>query len=208
MAKVTYSSLITDISGSLAGSTFKRIKGRSIIRDRQHTRTPNTAQQHAIKGHMIELSVSWGNLTATQQKLWDTYASLNPKTMSGFNAYIMLNLRLLAASYSTFAVNANPPPEPQTPTAPGGTSRATISGTKNRISWSTPTGYNNYIQLYYAVEVGYSFKNKEKWQLVKTVAAQDGQIDHDHSFPVGTQLVYYLRTIDAYGRTSPRTERL
>lgn len=208
MAKVTYSALITNISGSLSGSTLKRIKGGSIIRDRQHTRNPNTAMQHAVKGHMIELSVSWSDLTSVQQKLWNTYAALNPKSMSGFNAYIMLNLRLLAADYSSFIVQTSPPPTPKTPTAPEGASRAYISPTKNRISWTAPTGYTSCVQLYYAVEVGYSFKNKEKWQLVKTIAAQTGQIDHDHDFPSGTQLVYYLRTIDTYGRTTPRTERL
>lgn len=208
MAKITYSSLITNISGSLAGSTFKRVKGASIIRNRQHTRTPNTAQQHTIKGHMIKLSVSWSDLTTTQQKLWDTFAALHPKSMSGFNAYVMLNLRLLASGYSSFVEQTAPPPTPVTPTAPEDATRSYISPTKNRISWTAPTGYTSCVQLYYAVEVGYSFKNKEKWQLVETVVAQTGQIDHDHDFPSGTELVYYLRTIDTYGRVSPRTERL
>lgn len=208
MAKITYSALITDISGTIGGSTLKRTKGRSIILNKVQPAQRRTARQHNIRGYINDLSSRWAGLATTRKELWNNFASLSPKKQSGINAFIMLNQRLLSADHASLVLDIDPPVSPSTPESVKDFDRNYISGSKNRLTWTAPNTAGTYTQVYYCVEPGYSFDNKEKWNLVETIISTCLQLDHDHDYPSGTVIRYHARSIDTNGRISPRTNKI
>lgn len=208
MAKITYGAIVTDISGTLGGSVFKRIKGGSIIYNKSRPRNPKSQRQQQTRGYLSYLAGQWHLLNSATQNLWNNYASLSSTRQSGFNAYIQLNLRLLSANHTTLTITHSPPLTPFTPLAIVGETRAYISPTQNRINWTLPSVSSTFTQLFFTTEPGYSYLNKEKWRLVETVCSTIEYCYHTHSYPTGTPLVYYLRSISPNGLISPRSSRL
>lgn len=202
MAKVIFSSLIDDISGKFGGSIFKRVKSGTILRQSQRPANPRSSHQQRTRRIFNDLSGRWYSLTATQQSLWDHFASLSPGRMSGFNAYLKLNTRLLSANYSTLVRIDSPPLTPSTPEHIEGLSVESLSNTKNIIGWTSPKSYSYFTQTFFAVSPGYSFRNKEKWRLIETKPSISAYISHNHTYPAGTSLHYKARTIDSKGRIS------
>ena len=205
MAKITYSALITNISGKIGGSTLKRGKGNSVIFNTIQPAKSRTARQHDIRGYISQLSVRWYSLTATEREMWNTFASLTHRKQSGINGFMMLNLKLLSADHVSLTVITTPPTLPSTPESIKGLDRTYIDSDTNRIEWTAPNDVNTYVQVYYCVEPGYSFKNKEKWSLVETVNSACLVIDHDHDYPTGTIINYHALSMDTSGRVSPKT---
>lgn len=208
MAIITYSALITNISGKLGGNTLKRGKGNSIIFNTMRPTQRRTSRQHNIRGYISQLSVRWYSLTATEREMWNTFASLTPRKQSGINGFTMLNLKLLSAEHVSLTVKTAPPTLPSTPESVKELEKTIIDSTKNRLEWTAPDDVNTYVQVYYCVEPGYSFKNKEKWSLVETVSSTCLIVEHVHSYPTGTIIKYYARSMDTSGRVSPRTHKI
>lgn len=208
MAIITYSALITNISGKLGGSVLKRIKGNSIIFNRVHGKIKPTSRQHDIRGYISQLSVRWYSLTTTQREMWNNFASITPRRQSGINSFVMLNQRLLSAEHASLVIITAPPTSPSTPESVKELERTYINSTTNRIEWTAPNDIYTYTQVYYCVEPGYVLDNKETWNMVGTVNSACLVLDHVHSYPTGTTIKYYARSIDTSGRTSPRTHKI
>jgi len=208
MARITYTAIVSNISGTVAGSTFKRNKSGGIILNRPHPKQTRTDAQYDKRRILSLLSGCWQNITTTNKELWDEYASITKQRQSGFNAYLGMNMVLLSANYSTLVQIQAPPPTPQTPTALTEFSKIIISSSRNSLQWALPRSYDYFTQVYYCIETKYSLKNKESWKLLSTIPSMDGFVYHDYLYPYGTPIFYYGRTIDAYGRTSPRTEKI
>lgn len=202
MAKVIFSSLIDDISGKFGGSIFKRVKSGTILRQSQRPANPRSIHQQRTRRIFNDLSGRWYSLTVAQQSLWDHFASLSPGRMSGFNAYLKLNTRLLCANYSTLVRTDSPPLSPSTPEHIEGLSVESLSNTKNIIGWTSPKNYNDFAQSFFSIAPGYSFKNKEKWRFIQTKPSASSNISHEHTYPTGTSMTYKIRTIDIKGRIS------
>jgi hypothetical protein len=60
-------------------------------------------------------SGQWYSLTSLQKELWNKYASLSSEVMTGFDAYIKLNVRLASADHDDLTAIATPPASPSTP---------------------------------------------------------------------------------------------
>lgn len=120
------------MSGSIGNQTYSHNKGGQYIRNRRTPTNPNSIKQQAIRAILSTLSGAWSGLTVTQQNQWATWASLNPVidslgssiTLSGQNAYIQLNARVLQSG-----ATANPAPPPGT----GPAQLLTVAGT-----WTSP----------------------------------------------------------------------
>lgn len=202
MPKVIFSAIVQDISGKMGGSTLKRVKSGTILRRRQTTRQPRSQKQQETRGLYNTYAGKWYALSDTQKSLWNKYASLLPGTLSGFNAYLRLNIHLRKANHAGLTEISTPPPVPSTPEALGGLDAVPASG-QTVISWTAPLDAATWVQVFFAPEVGFSFKGKEKWSLVETVLSNVGQVTHSHDFPTTTPLLYRARTTDAFGRISP-----
>lgn len=208
MAKVTYTAIVSDISGSLAGSTFKRTKSGGIILNKPRPRQTKTTAQYDKRRILLSLSQNWQTLSTTNKELWNEYASLSNYRQSGYNAFLQLNIRLLAANNVNLTQKNAPPPNPQTPTAITGLSKYYFFPTWNQISWTAPLSGSYFTQVYYTVPVMYTMTNKENWQLLGTTTSSLGWMNHYHDYPTPIEIFYYARTIDLYGRVSPRTEKI
>jgi len=100
------SAVLTQASGSLAGSVFSHNKGGLYVRARSIPTNPNSAAQQLVRGKMQELATAWGDvLTAAQRSSWADYAANVPVTnrlgdsilLSGQQHYVRSNVPRLIA---------------------------------------------------------------------------------------------------------------
>ncbi len=112
MALFTPGPAVSEISGSVGGTTFSRNRGGAYMRRRAIPVDPNTSFQQNARARLATLSQNWQDLTAANRQAWLEWARQNPNvnalgnqfTMSGQQAYISLNARLLLASASIISV--------------------------------------------------------------------------------------------------------
>jgi len=205
MAKIFHTALVSSIHKKMHGSILRRRKGHTLLSQGQRPRDPHSARQMQLRGHFNYLAGKWGALTPTQQEMWNTHASRLDKPMSGFNDFVGMNTRLLAASNSTLVIRDTPPATPDTPTYSTDFSVLFISNSTNLLSWTEPDSASLFLSIYRSVEPGFSYTKKRRWSLVATVRSDDKLYSDTHGFPQGVPIRYHARVIDPYGRQSPRT---
>lgn len=208
MAKIEYSALLNRISGKLAGTILSTTKGISYLK--QHNPRPTnhrTQKQIEIRGQISDLAGQWYSLSDTQKSLWETYASMLPKPMSGINAYISTNQRLIYYLGQS-AQRAAPPPTPSTPEHPQGVSVAPHGTSDFCISWTRPTDPNTHVVVDYRPVMGIERTTSQQWKFgaVATSNLLSALVTTDYD--VGTIVKFKVRTIDTYGRASPWTHVL
>lgn len=107
MAKVLFGNGVAEIRGSIAGSTFSRNRGGAYNRNRITPINPQSIDQIAARARVAQLSKRWGTvLTQLERDAWVGFADLNPIVdvlgqaliLTGIQAYIQLNARLLAGN--------------------------------------------------------------------------------------------------------------
>lgn len=116
MARIWLSEVLNDIRGSIKNHVYSVWKGLNYLREKAVTiSNPNSIYQATIRAKVTAISKRWyDTLTAGQRSLWIEYAeALTPKegdaggtknlipdnggVMSGYNAYIMLNMLAYSA---------------------------------------------------------------------------------------------------------------
>jgi hypothetical protein len=99
MAKVTYGSMITALTGSIGGVTFQNTKAGSIARLKPSPRKFTTAQQQIQHQLFTYLLNQYQLLSDSDKLLWKNYANLYPhithwgegKTVSGLSWFMSQN---------------------------------------------------------------------------------------------------------------------
>jgi hypothetical protein len=123
MARVTYGSLITKLTGSIAGTTFQQNFSGSIARSK-----PNKIinPSNLLGSKQLDLAVlvsQWNQLTSSQKSGWNSLASSyshtdpwgNVKKISGFQWFMSNNLNLAAINAGRIGDAPSyllPPPPP------------------------------------------------------------------------------------------------
>lgn len=207
MPRITYSAFIENVSGVMAGSIFKRTIQGPIIERRKSPRLPRSAKQQQTRGLFNTLAGKWYVLPAVNKQMWGKFATLQKRSLSGYTAYMQLNIRLLKANHASLVELTFPPLTPGTPEHISGFTASHAIG-EDTITWTAPTDTDTYIQVYFSPEFGFSLLRKEHWGLLQTVRADVGQVLHTLQYPAGTPIAYKARSIDAQGRISPDTETL
>lgn len=70
------SSVFSQSSGSLGGTTFSHNRGGRYVRNRSTPTNPNSAGQQTVRSALAQAVAAWKNsLTAANRESWDTYAS-------------------------------------------------------------------------------------------------------------------------------------
>lgn len=104
MALIKLGALVSNISGSIGGTTFARNRGGAYIRNRTIPLNPQTPRQVAVRQIFGSLSNLWSTtVSAVQRTAWELYASNVPLTnslgedrnVSGINMYSRGNALLL-----------------------------------------------------------------------------------------------------------------
>jgi hypothetical protein len=105
MARVKFGSLLTEISGSIGGSTFQRNKYGNTLRNKPNPIKSQSPSQLSVRQLMKQAHDAWTALTDAERKQWQQYTTFsNPKirhdhnvVMSGHSLYLKYQvLRLLA----------------------------------------------------------------------------------------------------------------
>lgn len=100
MAVVTYGALITDLRGSIGGTTFQNNASGAIARSRSYTPVNPSRQQSDRQLAMIQLVAYWAKLSAANKALWNALAVAHRKIndwgnyarLSGYQWFMSYNL--------------------------------------------------------------------------------------------------------------------
>lgn len=119
------SSLLSDISGSIGGTTYSRARGGAYARNRSVPINPKTALQEANRDLFSSISTQWGTLTGPQIDAWNVSAHAYPQLNrlgetyypSGRQFFMMCNRNLSLISQP---VQVDAPPPDALPALPVG----------------------------------------------------------------------------------------
>lgn len=114
MARIKYSALVTEIAGSMGGTTFQRNAYGFTIKNKPNMVKPNRARQIVRKVDFQANVKRWRELTQSNRDAWIAYATtypvpsrLNPDSyLNGFNAFVRYHNYL--SVYNRTAVLADP----------------------------------------------------------------------------------------------------
>jgi len=140
MATVQFSSLVTDVVGSVGGITFSRNKSGPTVKAKVVGKKNTTAGQQIQLQNNNALRNQWAALTLTQKQVWNDYATLHTKTnrygrtktLTGFNWFISIN----NAYYYVHGIYTTVPPAFAYPTFLPSFSLA-VNPSSIILSWST-----------------------------------------------------------------------
>ena len=121
MAKINLGALAQDVRGSLAGTTFSKGRGGSIVRQKVSPVQPRTARQLAQRAIFTQASQGWRDITDDNRADWNNWATNHKvvdvfgmaRILSGIAAYTRVNAIRLTAGMAAIAA----PPADETPTA-------------------------------------------------------------------------------------------
>ena len=107
------SQILAAASGSVGGCTFSRNRSGAYVRNRSIPVNVKSTSQNVIRGALATLVARWtSTLTALQRTAWETWAVNtpqtdalgNPITVTGQNAYIMMNTLRIQAGVTVIDV--------------------------------------------------------------------------------------------------------
>lgn len=99
MALITLGAMVTDITGSIGGTTFQNTKAGLIARNKPMARKSATEAQSLARQFPSRFIPDWTALTLADQLAWNVYATAHPhvnrfgetKLWSGFNCFESTN---------------------------------------------------------------------------------------------------------------------
>ncbi len=163
------SEIVTQVSGSIAGTTYSHNSAGLYRRARSIPVNPNSAAQQGVRSNLTTLSQAWNAvLTQAQRDAWDNYATLSPITgklgdelvLSGQQMYIRCNTVRLLAGVARVDVGPTVPGliALTTPVATISIAAADISTAfDNTDQWANETGGGLNIQTSRFISAGRNF---------------------------------------------------
>lgn len=122
MAIIKTSGLITDINGSIQGSTFQNSLGGLTLKSKSFQKRRFSEQANAAKSIMNNLQEEWKNLSQANRDLWNAFALFKPTLMNNGSGRLLngqqLFLKYGAWYYSQFLFVPNLPAMSNTYLAP------------------------------------------------------------------------------------------
>jgi hypothetical protein len=108
MARVLFSSIINDISGSVGNCTFQRNSYGNTLRNKPLPSRFATPAQQGVRSNMALITQSWRNLTPQVQQQYNQYVNFSKDTawnnsnsvLSGYNLFCKWRFYLLQAGLS------------------------------------------------------------------------------------------------------------
>lgn len=89
MANIKLGSIITDIQGSVGGSTFRRTPRGVILYNKQGTQIKSAFAEASRKNQLGNVFSAWQKLSPEEQKYWNVQATLYPqKNKFGSDVYL------------------------------------------------------------------------------------------------------------------------
>lgn len=112
MARVWYGGIITEMKGSIGGTTFQSNAAAKIAKQRSSRRKQNTSLQNLAITTFQQVQLNWQNINQAQKSLWNDFAGLHTKenrwgetkVMTGFNWFLSINTNLFLIDESLLVV--------------------------------------------------------------------------------------------------------
>lgn len=113
MANIKLGAIITDIAGSVSGSTFRRTPAGTILYNKQGTQIKSAFAQASVKNQISNIFRGWNILDLATREQWGVNALLYPvknkfgenKFLTGRQLYTKLNTQLLPAETTSDVTN-------------------------------------------------------------------------------------------------------
>jgi hypothetical protein len=204
MPKIVLAAPVESIQGKLGGSTIRKTRSGHMLTGTFPPTQRRTAAEAFIRGNLNNVAGDWAALSDPQHEAWNKYASMLDASMSGFNAFVRVNTRLLNADHPSLTQISWPASTPATPNAVRGFA-AESNGTTTTLTWTGPNTPLQWVQVQYSPQVAFSMSGKRRWATLPAVVASALTGSHSYTLPSGYSLYYRARTIDNRGRVSPWT---
>lgn len=115
MAVIKLGSIVTDIAGSIGGTTFRRTSTGHAVYNKQGRQVKSAFAKASRKNELGNIFSSWYNLTEMEREQWAKNASTYPlkdkfgntKYLTGRQLYTKLNAQLLPAATTSDVKNFN-----------------------------------------------------------------------------------------------------
>lgn len=141
MARVQYGSIVTNLKGSIGGTTYAQSRAGGVAKNRSIGRKNQSSATLAALNRSKQASTLWTSLTASERNAWNTFASAhthadrfgNVQTLTGYNWFVMVNrnrISLGVSLSSTVPAYVLPDAMPEV--------FVTLSASTILLSWSTP----------------------------------------------------------------------
>lgn len=152
MARATYGAIITDLKGSICGTTFQHNASGKIVRLRPFRKKYNTSKQISRNQLFYARLREWNALTYQIKFLWNSFASIHRftdpfgaiKDLTGLQWYISINCNLELIDE---AVISTPPAWLLPTTPPSATLNVYHSSITLTVSSPNPAGYDSIVVL-------------------------------------------------------------
>jgi hypothetical protein len=206
MARVVFSALISDMRGRLNGNVFSFCRGVHYLKAyNPNPVQPDSELQQAYKAALSYYSGLWSGIEPTIKQMWVRYGSRIKSGGRGFNSFLNTNMKLFSTKHADLTFKEHPPLSVYTPRSINGFSVTSVDSVTNRLSWSAPLTEIDYVQAYQSLDKNYIPGYNKYWSHIQTVRGDVGEIIHSHNYPVGVHVYYKMRTIESFGRVSPKT---
>src|SRR5215207_1934497 len=94
MARISFTAIVAEINGKLAGSVFQYSYGGYQIHTRVSPNNPQTQYQQLRRMDFGFVAASWRELTSLQRQTWVDGAVTEPEA---FNLFVASNINLILA---------------------------------------------------------------------------------------------------------------
>jgi hypothetical protein len=99
MARIIYGGLVTEIKGSMGGTTFQSNRYGFTVKNKANVSKSGTQDQALQKVRLQGLSRQWASLTDAERASWNSYATTYPTRsaknptayLSGYNLFLRYN---------------------------------------------------------------------------------------------------------------------
>jgi hypothetical protein len=96
MARVTYGSFVTEINGSIGGTTFQRNAHGFTAKNKPNMVRPWTDYQKNMQNVLSQCISAWRNITVSERSAWESWATGNPqyskhnpsRRLSGYSCFV------------------------------------------------------------------------------------------------------------------------
>jgi hypothetical protein len=152
MARVKYSSIINELSGSLGHATFQQGQAGSIVRSKPNPGNPYSNARYNIKNYIIQCQQAWRHLTAYQKQGYINYASYSP-IKQNHNSNRFLTGYLIFLKYNLVRLQCN---------------FAILEDVAYATLQNAEPGYNVYMSAgYLYIEFNFELNHYTRWAMIK-----------------------------------------
>jgi hypothetical protein len=202
MAKVKFTSIVSEIRGKLRGDVFKGYKQGFSLQNKANPPFSNSQRQSDTRALLVYLTGIFGVLSEEEKTLWQIYGSVLIPPISGRNAFTKLNLPILAAPDSGYIINLAPPAEPVVVLPPSDFIYWPNFDNTHQIFWTRPEDLNTVCSIWSARLPGYSFLNRERWVYIGSTPNANQTRLIDNPFLINCPIVLRARSMTPSGTIS------